>query len=233
MNDYIVFIDSGLGGASIAKSFYNLYKYNTLLVIDNKNAPLGNKSQEFLLSNLIDVILQIRSRYKIRAVVLACNTLSVNCFDKITKIFDIKFFKITPNLEVPKESLLLCTNATASMLILPDNVKVLPMENLATLIDKYYFNKPQLIDDYLSKCLHGFKEYDSIILGCTHYSLVKDNIKNIIGYDIKFYDNKDGLIKSVSRILPTRRISKPDFKLVMTKNNRNFGEKIKKYFQLD
>lgn len=233
MNDYIVFIDSGLGGASLAKDFYNKYGYNTLLVIDNENAPLGNKTKEFLLSNLIKLISKIRCEYNIKAIVLACNTLSINCFSEISKVFNLKIFKITPYLDVKEDALLLCTYATAAMVVAPENIKVLPMPKLATLIDNEYFNSSTVIDEYLQQCLSPYKNYKSIILGCTHYSIVEQNIKNIIGENVVFYDNKSSLVQDVGLILPSRNCKTSNFKVVLTKNDAKFNKIVKKYFQLD
>lgn len=233
MNDYVLFIDSGLGGASVAKSFYRINNYNTLLVVDNKNAPLGNKTPEFLYQNLIKIISGVKCEYQIKAIVLACNTLSVNCYDKISKLLDIKVFTITPFLNVQEDALLLCTNATSLQISTTSNIKVLPMGNLATLIDNHLFESKEIINDYLVECLLPYKNYKSIILGCTHYDLVKDNIANILGGDIVFYDGRVETLRKLGLILPLNKSKFANLKILLTKHDKNFSKKLKKYFKLD
>ncbi len=75
--EYILVIDSGLGGINILKSLKeNLKTENFIYVLDNKNCPFGDKSKEFLVQNTIKLIDYYMHRYCIKLIVFACNTLT-------------------------------------------------------------------------------------------------------------------------------------------------------------
>ena len=77
-NQYIAVIDSGIGGISVLRELIKSFPCEKFLYFgDNKNTPYGNKSKRDLLNLAIHNINILKS-YPIKAIVLACNTLSVN-----------------------------------------------------------------------------------------------------------------------------------------------------------
>ncbi|MEG1351108.1 MAG: hypothetical protein RSC85_01335, partial [Bacilli bacterium] len=106
-----------------------------------------------------------------------------------------------------------------------NNVYLLPCPNLASMIEE---NSP-LIDDYLFHNLDEFKEknIDVIVLGCTHYPLIKDNIKKI--FDVLFLDSSEGIIKQLLNRIKELNILSGDYELELYNSDIN---KINKCYDL-
>jgi glutamate racemase len=64
------------------------------------------------------------------------------------------------------------------------NIKLLSCPNLAYLIEN---NKQEEIDIYLRDILQNYTKTDVIVLGCTHYLYIKENIKKLLP-NVKFID---------------------------------------------
>ena len=58
------------------------------------------------------------------------------------------------------------------------------------------------IQDTLDEILHGYAggNYDAVVLGCTHYVLIKDEIQKMFA-GAKLYDGNNGVAKKVKAIL--------------------------------
>ncbi len=70
-------------------------------------------------------------------------------------------------------------------------------DGLANLIEKNDIDK---IDEYLKINLDKFKGVKNVVLGCTHYPLVKENIKKILG-NVTFFDGSIGITHELERKL--------------------------------
>lgn len=83
---YILVIDSGLGGVNILKSLKETFvQENFVYVLDNKNCPYGNKSCEELDNIALKLICENMSKFDIKLIVFACNTLTSVTIDFVRK----------------------------------------------------------------------------------------------------------------------------------------------------
>lgn len=209
MNDgYIAVIDSGIGGLSV---LYELVKEmpNEKFIYygDNNNAPYGNRTTIDLLDLTIDIILKL-SRFKLKGVVLACNTLSATILTDLKRRFpNLKIFGVFPPVEIltlrKRKTLLLCTPNTSKIYKNNEYLTVLPMQDLASDIEKNAFNidavdfNKHLIGSCskLNSSLTTFDatlttinkktlfkqekgSFEVVVLGCTHYFFIKNKIFN-------------------------------------------------------
>ena len=186
-NSPILLFDSGIGGLSVLKEMtYALPHERYLYLGDNNNAPYGNKSTDeltFLTYKNCDII----KKYKPKAVVLACNTLSVDFLDFVKEKTGVKTFGVFPPvskaLREGKSSILLATERTCSKYKGEGGLYLLPLTDLAREIEKNAFNL-SAIDLNKQLCrkdsgISAIKGYfDTVILGCTHYNFLKTEISN-------------------------------------------------------
>jgi glutamate racemase len=57
------------------------------------------------------------------------------------------------------------------------------------------------LEVYLKNLLGGYRgKIQNVVLGCTHYPLVKKEISKILG-DVKFFDGADGVSRRVKYLL--------------------------------
>ena len=96
---YIGFIDSGFGGSSVLKEAIKLMPNEKFIFYaDSINAPYGTRDKEDIL-NLTKIMINMLLDYNLKALVIACNTISVNCYSELTEIYpDLKIFETKPAL---------------------------------------------------------------------------------------------------------------------------------------
>ena len=133
-DQFIAVLDSGIGGVSVLKELVKkLPDKNFLYFGDNNNAPYGNKSVRRLFE-LTKKNLDYIKHYNIIALILGCNTLSVNLISEIANYCGLPTFGVFPPVEkfmMKKEkTLLLSTCATAEKFRGVKGVDVLGLKNL-------------------------------------------------------------------------------------------------------
>lgn len=206
MKNLIVVVDSGLGGKNILNACKKvLPEENFVYVADYKNAPFGDKSKKKLLiiaQNLIQNIIDI---YDPKIIVLGCNTLTTVAISFLRKQYEQTLFvgtepAIKPALKKynKKELLLFATKATNKNY---KNINKTHIKNLPKLIDENINNlsalNPILIEHFSKK---KYKKIKGIILGCTHFLYLKNNLKLIFGNNIEFFDNSVGVANQVKKL---------------------------------
>ncbi len=183
----IAIIDSGLGGVSVLKALLNKYKAgNFIYYIDNKNMPYGNKTKDFIASNLKSIIKMLKSHYAVDVIVVACNTAS--CILKEEHLKDVVC------LEFDKEQVYYATPLTKKVL---KGYKVIADKNLASQIENCLNNK-QKIKKIIKQKIKQRKldKFKTLILACTHFELVKNYFKEFCP-NTKIVSNSDTILNKL------------------------------------
>ena len=208
-NDYILVLDSGNGGLYTLKLLEKkLPNENFVFYKDVINAPYGNKTKKQLLQITTKNLTDLLVKYNCKAVVFGCNTLSVVVLNDIKKIFkNIKFFGVFPPIKKAlidnKNTLVLSTYATLKMGKIDKNYKYLKninfigFKDLAKKIDENIDNLDNLLG-FLSENLKKYKNINNVVLGCTHFNLIKDQLRMILNNkNIVFYE---GSVRTAKRV---------------------------------
>jgi glutamate racemase len=195
--------DSGVGGLTILKELYKVFPNCDYTYIgDNKNCPYGDKTKEQLF-NYAARIIDYFINNDIKLVVIGCNTICSNVFDKLKEKYkDINLIGVI--------------DATINNFINTNSKNVLVIGTVGTINSNVYENKikeknrnikvyslstPDLVPmieneidtEYkLNEYLRPYNDVDSIILGCTHYKLIEDKIKNV-----NVVNSSDGVIEEI------------------------------------
>ena len=222
MNKKIGIFDSGLGGLSILKELLKILpNEDYLLYEDSLNNPYGDKSEKELLtitSNIVDYLLE----QDCKIIVIACNTATTSCMESLRKMYPNTIFVGTvPAIKVAydcnyKNTIILSTPYTSKSkrvqeLIhdyknLDQEIFLVSGENLAHLIE---LNDIVSIRLLLNKLLLPFKgKVDSIVLGCTHYPLIKEEIQNVLP-GVSLLDGGSGVAREVKRQLECKNLLNP------------------------
>lgn len=212
--NWILVVDSGMGGQWTLKKIQSILpNENYVFLMDKTNAPYGNKSKKKLIEIADNNIKKLLRIFDIKLVVLACNTLSSTCYDYLQqKYFNLPFVKIEPYFEPSlfnnNPTLLLATKST-----IKNNKKIGQYKNhqniffkgfgkLAKKIDECCGNY-DLLQNYLYCKLKRYRKRNikNVILGCTHYNFIKNQIASVFDNDIRFFENSDKVAKKVYNIL--------------------------------
>lgn len=200
--------DSGIGGLTVLKELVSSYPNNEYIYIgDTKNIPYGNKTKEELLNlsiKIIDYFISI----KVDKIIIACGTISSNISNLLKQKYTVDIIDIiSPTINYLKNNKynnigVLATKMTVNSKIFSTklhNKKVIEVEcpKLVPAIESKDENK---IDNYLHEYLSIFKDnkIDILVLGCTHYPIIKDNIKKILDNDIEILNMANPVLKLLS-----------------------------------
>lgn len=177
--------DSGIGGLTVLKKLIEKYPKNDYIYFgDTINIPYGEKSVDTLY-NLSSKIIEYFIKEKVDLIVIACGTVSSNCYLDLKNKYNINIIDIiSPTLEYIKENKIkdigvFATTRTINSHLFKNNLDIPVYEEACSeFVELIEDNRDDLID--IEKHLCNIKS-DTIILGCTHYPLIKDKInKNCI-----------------------------------------------------
>lgn len=202
--------DSGIGGTTILEAVKERLpneEYN--YIADSKNCPYGEKAEDELYSIVKNNVNELK-KWGAKIVVVACNTATVRCIDKLRDEFKgIAFVGTEPAVKVAlssgaKKILVLATPNTIEserMHLLVDGnsgvqVDLRACPGLAETIEKYYEKDSRKIKEKLNELLVKDETYDAVVLGCTHYPLVKNEIQEFYP-NARMVDSSVGVAKQV------------------------------------
>ena len=195
--------DSGLGGLAIASAIINrLPQYDYLYLGDTKRVPYGVRSQNTI-HEFVSQALQFMFHHECQVVILACNTASAESLRKSQQEYLPQNYPdrrvlgvIIPTAEeavgtegTPKIGIL----ATASTVesdaygreLRRQRAGVSVLQRAAPLLVPMIENDGiRYIGPVLDEYLADMEGIDGLILGCTHYCLVKERIRSKIGVPV-------------------------------------------------
>ena len=213
----IGFFDSGVGGLSVLFACREILHGRPVYYYgDNARAPYGNRS-------LIDLRAYVREAFdlfeklQVEVAVVACNTVTALLIEELRESYPFPVVGMEPALKPAMESyscdigrrvLLLATKATCESERLKDliarmkaeyqNVEVL-VEPCLTLAER--IEEMCLQEEGMDSCLSELPkiEADAVVLGCTHYSLIKREISGF--YKARVFDGNDAVARRLSTML--------------------------------
>lgn len=205
-------LDSGIGGVTVLKQILKLLPNEKYIYYsDSLRNPYGEKSKEEVFC-YVDQIMHYFIKQNCKVVVFACNTATALAIDEIRKKYpNIPIIGIEPAYKMvydhakEKQTLVMATPGTMeSKRFLElyhhyDNGKtvLLSCQNLAHLIEEGdYIN----IRSYLRENLPKDSRIEVVVLGCTHYPLIKKEIQSVLG-PVDFYDGSIGVANRLYHIL--------------------------------
>ncbi len=215
--------DSGIGGVTVFREILKkLPNYSYIYYSDSKNNPYGDKTYEELIEiteNIVDYLVS----YGCKIIVIACNTASAICKDYLRDKFDVPIVAIEPAYKMVNDTnpqgktLILATKGTLESEKFQElyhkydnhNTSIYECVGLADLIEQ---NKTVEIDEYLKQHLTPFMGVENIVLGCTHYPLIIDKIKQVLG-DVKFYDGSLGVVHQLEKVISDISLQPSEFNI--------------------
>lgn len=221
----IGFFDSGYGGLTVLKEVQQLLpEYDYLYLGDNARAPYGTKSAKMVYKHTWESVQYLFSR-GCELVILACNTASAKALRRIQQN-DLKDFHgkrvlgvIRPSAEVvgdfseTNQIIVLGTQGTISSKTYLNEFEFFSPQTLVhqhacplwvPLIESgdYITDEGRaLIKKDLKHILESFPEADVMLLGCTHYPIIKDFIESELPKKVKVVSQGELLAESLKSYL--------------------------------
>lgn len=201
-------LDSGLGGVSVVLALKKAYPDLAMVYLaDQMHSPYGNKSKQEI-CEIMESNIRWFQYQGITEVLLACNTASSNALEylhehfpmmKIEGIIDVTVNQLTDTdcIGVLATSATIASHAYKEKIESRMNARVIEQAapDLVALIEGLADEKllSVVLNDYCS----SINECDTVILGCTHYPLIKDLIAQKVSGTI--VDSIEPIIQSFSK----------------------------------
>ena len=244
--------DSGIGGFTILSALMKTREdIEVFYLADTKRVPYGNKNIEQIRFIAKDICNWFKDK-NLDALLIACNTTNACALDILEKNLQIPCFDLINSVSeiVTKKYIgVLATPATIKTSYYKkiieskrENVKVFQQacpefvpEIEKTNLDLNKLN--YLSDLYINPLLK--ENIEELILGCTHYPLIYDVLKNNIHSNIRIIDPSEALVKKFNNafLIPKNycceSIPHDNINFFVTAKSDDFAKKVKYWLKIN
>ncbi len=243
--------DSGVGGLTVLRELLRRLPGESFVYFgDTARVPYGNKSADVVERFSRENIALLR-RYGVKAVVVACNTASAEALPRIAPEVDV------PVVGVLEPGVRAAVEATRSGVVgvigtagtirsgayqaairraRPDatvHARACPM--FVPLAEEGWVDTPvtrEVARIYLEPLVR--ERIDTLVLGCTHYPLLRDVIADTVGAGVTLVDSAVETAREVERLLEARGLRAPDgtkgaFRVLLSDRSDAFAELAERF----
>lgn len=245
--------DSGIGGLTVAKAISEMLPNENLIYFgDTAHTPWGNQSA-LAIQHYSTKISELLIKFDCKIIVIACNSASASAFYQVQKLISGKaevFNVIDPAVEYAANKFPNCeigvigTKQTISSQSYRDKLakysvntklQALATPLLAPLVEEGFLNtqaETEILEHYLNNPI--LKDIKALILGCTHYPLLKKQIEKFYTKKVEVIDSASMLAKQVSNYLVNNdllsdKIS-PEKRFYVSHDSDFFNSTAKQFF---
>ena len=217
-NDPIGVFDSGLGGLTVVKELLRQLPYENIVYYgDTARVPYGTKSKESIIRFSMENV-QALLKYRVKMIVVACNSSSSYALASLKKNFSLPIVGvISPG---AKKAVAATKNNRVGIIATPATIKSqqyvkhIQQENprvkvfahacplFVPLVEEGWLNK-KITFDIAEEYLRPLKKarIDTLILGCTHYPLLREVLQKVMGRGVILIDSAKEVVLEVKNTL--------------------------------
>ncbi|MEC4729060.1 glutamate racemase [Shewanella sp. D64] len=218
MSGPIVVFDSGVGGLSILDEIRKvLPDQDYCYLFDNARLPYGELEEQELVDGCKSLIVAIVEQVSASLVVIACNTASTLVLPVLRETLTIPVVGVVPAIKPAalysqaKHIGLLATPGTIQRSYTHSLIKqfasscrveLFGSSELVLLAEKKAAGKA-ILQEEISQLLYPIKAsaLDTLVLGCTHFPILKAEIQEYLGYEVLLLDSGKAVAARVSSLV--------------------------------
>ena len=223
--------DSGVGGLTVYRALHEKLPNERFIYLgDTARVPYGTKSLATVERYAIENSQFLASR-GIKMLVVACNTASALALPKIRERIGLdvvgvigpgarKAVELTKNKNNPKVGVI-ATEATVTSRAYSKAIRAAsetaqiietacPL--FVSLAEENWTREPETLSiaqKYLGEIIKN--EVDALVLGCTHYPILRDVIQHIVGENVTLIDSGEATAEEVKRLLADKNLTNEDY----------------------
>ncbi|MCX0498777.1 glutamate racemase [Erwinia billingiae] len=216
----VLVFDSGVGGLSVYEELRQLMPdLHYLYAFDNVAFPYGEKSEEFIVHRVVDIVEAVTRRYPLALVVIACNSASTVTLPALRARFDFPVVGVVPAI---KPAARLTRNGIVGLLATRGTVKrpythelvarfaseckteMLGSAELVELAEAKLQGKPVPLEEVrriLQPWLRMKEPPDTVVLGCTHFPLLNEELQQVLPEGTRLVDSGAAIARRTAWLL--------------------------------
>lgn len=246
--------DSGIGGLTVAHAIRKVLPAENMVYFgDTAHLPYGDKSTAAIQAysvKICDVLL----KQNCKLILIACNSASAAAYELVKEYVGSKakvMNVIDPVVDFVRENFagkkvgLIGTRQTVNSNVykakidrLETDVELISLATplLAPMIEEGFFDNQvsgQIIHEYLKN--DTLKSIDALILGCTHYPLIKSQVENFYQGKVKVIDSSEIVAAALKAFLEYNNLVKKNgplnYKFMVSDYTDSFEHSTKLFFK--
>ncbi len=216
----VLILDSGVGGLSVYKEIrQQLRNIKYIYFFDNAAFPYGEKPEAFIVQRVLNIVTAVHRRHPLSVAVVACNTASTVSLPALRRRFTFPVVGVVPAIK-PAAKLtrngiigLLATRATVQRSYLLDLIKrfagnckieLLGSAELVELAEAKLQGKIvhlSVLEEILHPWLTMSEPPDTVVLGCTHFPLLAEEIVQVLPQGSRLIDSAAAIARRTASLV--------------------------------
>lgn len=209
--------DSGIGGLTVVKEVRKrVWNQDIIYFGDTARVPYGPKSKELITKYAIQNTVFL-SAMNVKLIVVACNTVSSTCLDKLKSMFSIPIIGV---IEPGAKKALSCTQGRIGIIGTTATIRSRAYQKAIKELNPTIRMRTEACPLFVPLAEEGLtdneavyliaKHYlapliefkiDTLILGCTHYPLLRKTIQKVVGKEVNLVDSASSVAEEVRGVV--------------------------------
>jgi glutamate racemase len=215
--------DSGIGGLTVVRALMERLPYENIVYFgDTARVPYGVKSVETI-AHFTSQIAQFLLEKNVKMLVIACNTMAAVAAQAVKDMSPVPVLDVIDagaasarggrRIGVIATPTTINSNAYARAIhdYAPDSrIHSQACALLVPLVEEGWLDHEVTrltAEDYL-KPLQA-EHIDTLVLGCTHYPLLKPLLRQVVGDDVALVDSAEAMAEQVAAVLADKQLANP------------------------
>jgi glutamate racemase len=226
----ILLFDSGVGGLTVLAEVRKLLPQAPIIyAADNAGLPYGTKTEAQIAARVSGLLGRLTERYRPRLVCIACNTASTIALGMVREVLELPIVGTVPAI---KPAAALTHTGTIGLLGTQATIRQGYVDRLEA---EFAAGKrllrhgaPELVEAAEAKLRGetpdpaifaraaaglrdqpGGGEIDTVVLACTHFPLVRDELGEAFGAEVRFVHGAEGIARRVAHLTEGQDFARP------------------------
>lgn len=218
--------DSGIGGLTVVRAIMERLPFENIIYFgDTARVPYGVKSPETI-TQFAAQITRFLLQKEVKLLIIACNTMAAVAYQDVKNLSPVPVLDViaagarkaaeettTKHVGVIGTPATINSNAYARAIHEHDpDIRVFSQACplFVPLVEEGWWHHPVTrltAQEYLRPVLA--EHVDTLVLGCTHYPVIKSLIREIVGQDIRLVDSAEAMADITANLLHDMHLGNP------------------------
>lgn len=239
--------DSGIGGLTVVKSILEEKLFDEIIYYgDTARVPYGPKDKNTIISYSLEA-LEFFKNFDIDMLIIACNSVSAYAIDELQKnttipvigVIESGVLALQSSTEDKKSDILVIgTTATINSNLYDTHLRNLGYENIVSIptplfvpmVEEGIFDGA-LIEEAMKLYFKDIKKTDRVILGCTHFPLIEDEISRFLN-GTKTIHSGDAIVQLLKTRYDLKPLNETKISFFASSNPDNLKNVAKRWLKL-